>query len=224
MKRLLLFCFLALTSCLPSPVLEPPRPLPSLDKAIVQLDIQTETSLFSCSGALVGPSVVVTAAHCIVDSREALSIKVYPGGDVSEAVSAISWEPESCYSEPVGVADQREAQRCDFAVVFLSEPLGNRVGWLRPSLPQEGVLYSVRGWPLDSEPLDDMGLLIHLGGLLYYRMEAKKGMSGGPIYREGKIVGLITWTAPNYNIGSPMTPERIEYLGVCNRRAALGPP
>lgn len=220
----LLFCLLLMfPSCEHCPPLSPPSLL-SLDNAIVQLDIGGESSSHGCSGVLVGPFVVLTAAHCVTGEHQAKSIRVWPGGDSTKTVVATSWEYEVCYIDPSSSSSPEElltAQQCDFAVVFLSEPLGHTTGWFTPSLPQRGTLYRVRGWPVDAkEPLNDAGPVVLKDGLIYNRMVAQKGMSGGPIYRADTVVGLVTWLSEDgENIGLPLTPDRLEYLTECNQRA-----
>lgn len=94
-------------------------------------------SIGSCSGALIGPSMVLTAMHCIFSHDEKPvpmeNVVAYLGGTDSgiSAHALRAWYPTRTKSH----TDPDEIFYNDFAIIELDRPVGNQVGWFGVSNP-----------------------------------------------------------------------------------------
>ena len=75
-----------------------------------------------CSGALVAPRVVLTAAHCLVASD---ATRLVPPGEVSVRLGGRTVRGSRLRSGPGFIPAREEPWRADWALVTLSAPLGN---------------------------------------------------------------------------------------------------
>lgn len=89
----------------------------------------------SCSAALIGPSSVLTAAHCVYDHSAgwAVSLRFVPGQNGSDLRPFGSW-PVTAIHVPTGFllapdADYERIVGYDLAVLGLRAPVGDALGW-----------------------------------------------------------------------------------------------
>lgn len=83
------------------------------------------------SGYLVGPNVMLTAAHCAYDKEndnKPRQFRVYPGYN-DGAYRGLSCEWQAIYRSSIWL--ETHDREYDWALVELKEDLGNQVGWLR---------------------------------------------------------------------------------------------
>jgi V8-like Glu-specific endopeptidase len=95
---------------------------------------------FACTGALIGPSTVLTAGHCVWDPQYGDGwpdqVVVTPGanGKGSAPFGTYDWEHiytvQGFTSLYDGVNYTWDAMQLDMAIITLSEAAGDRVGWL----------------------------------------------------------------------------------------------
>lgn len=191
--------------------------------------------LLLCSGALVGPRVVLTAAHCVVGSEEA-----YASGTISVGVAtmpgATSQDVElvgvvRAVAHP-GYRPRSVTLKHDIAVLELAAPVS--VPWLSVAPVKGGLpeLLDAYGWGPDS-PHRLRGTLGRANGRLATRRELRgyprldparqgaamptgahstcDGDSGGPVVTGGEspvLVGVVSYGPPECG-RSPMVFTRV---------------
>jgi secreted trypsin-like serine protease len=172
--------------------------------AVVLLEVVSATSVSRCSGTLITPTKILTAAHCIPSSARRVLVGVWsPNGTVTGR-NASRWAVHPQYQPTTTVLLN------DVAVVVLPSPMPN------PTMP---VLVSARtaagqgvyvaGWGAPSFDLavgfatlssvNDNSLRYQFNGDL---SNTCSGDSGGPVYRlvDGRaaVVGVTSsGSAPN---------------------------
>lgn len=146
-----------------------------------------------CSGVLVGPKLLATAAHCLWNPRTRAVIPVssltfvagYDRGQFLKAAKVARMHPAPGwnFSAP-GTALVSRAD--DWALLELAEPLGDEVGWVAiASEPEPGEVVTAAGYGKDKAhvPTAHVGcrVLDRRGVLLINDCDAVQGDSGGPV-------------------------------------------
>lgn len=183
--------------------------------AIAQLVIRFKYGFaFYCTGWFVGPSIVITAGHCIYDHSLgwAKRVTVYPGLNGSTAPFGKSRE-KRLYSVAGWV--QRASPAYDYGAILLNAPLGAQTGWFgAASLDDEklrSLTVAVTGYPGD-KPFGTLwtssGRLFRITLLrLFYTLDTFAGQSGSPVYNQhtGRACRFCAVGVHGYGVGADPT-------------------
>lgn len=183
-----------------------------------------ETTDGACTGALVGPRLVATAAHCMLAGDGATPIKALvfragawgPGetarGYVVAQTVAPDYDPQS---RPAGQGNGN-----DWALLTLDRDLGLTVGYVRPHLLTksdidrvrrgEPVTVSQAGYSWDtgawlSGHLDCRILTVYPDGSFIHTCDTTRGDSGSPILMQ--VAGEWRLVAVDSQFFAPQPPE-----------------
>jgi V8-like Glu-specific endopeptidase len=172
---------------------------------------------YSGSGAFVGSTTILTAAHMIhsnEDGGRAVSVTVKPGGELSRF-------PEVQGTEIITAYDWLEHNfDHDYAVIRIAEPAG--VGWFgMQSLGDSLLLLSdINRYGFDGDPngtlwSDSSRIINVLPRRLHHHAHSDMGSSGGPIVLQSEphiIVGVHVAGSENYNLAVRITADVIAFV------------
>jgi glutamyl endopeptidase len=149
------------------------------------------------TGTLIGPRVVLTAGHVVYDRGKggaATSIQVTLGGPQRFTVRAIEYQTTVQWIEQDSIT-QSPVSAFDFGILVLADPVDRFVTpLLFETMSAEalaGMSLNVAGYPINdlgnlygarSAPILSPALAAYNDFRLFYSIQSRPGMSGGPVY------------------------------------------
>jgi glutamyl endopeptidase len=160
-------------------------------RMIAALEITTpDERILHGTGFMVGPTTILTAGHCVYDTRMggwAKAVTARPG--LSGATEPYSSHLAGRLYTAVGWVDLGDP-RYDYGILELDQPIGRQTGWFSvavlPNRKLQNRVINVCGYSVDRDPTNQWhsgGRIGHLQNQrLYHDGDTFGGNSGGPIW------------------------------------------
>lgn len=173
------------------------RPVPA-DRAPWNAVGMVEAPGNQCTGTLVGPRSVLTAAHCLINEDASALV---PAREITFRLGARVARVVALRSGPGFNPRREEPWRSDWTVLTLDSPLGvGRALRLSREPPREGIALALPGWQHDRPGvlLADLGCRVVVMGtfggqgmLVGHNCAGTLGSSGAPLIARAEDGGFV---------------------------------
>ncbi|KYG30512.1 trypsin-like serine peptidase [Bacillus gaemokensis] len=168
---------------------------------------------YGCTGWMVGPKTVVTAAHCV--SEGTTSMTVSPGKNEGSNPYGTA-KIRQVHISPSYIGPERPAD--DWAVINIDKDLGNQTRWFgyNSGLPNGSI--TVTGYPGDKsygQMWTGVGSIVRTANnVAYHNVDTYGGQSGAPMYDYNYQVYAIHvgYNGTDLNRGARITQEVINAI------------
>ncbi|PDZ00304.1 hypothetical protein COD89_30980 [Bacillus thuringiensis] len=152
------------------------------NSAIVHLDgVLSNTGEYGCTGWMVGPKTLVTAAHCVNGGTTSMTVSPGKnGGSNPYGTAKIS----QVYISPNYINTENPGD--DWAVININRNLGDQTSWFgyNSGLPNGSI--TITGYPGDKsygQMWTGVGSIEwSTGNIAYHNVDTFGGQSGAPVY------------------------------------------
>jgi glutamyl endopeptidase len=181
------------------------------------------------TGWIAGPSLVITAAHCIFDKSDGgwiTSVKIFPGR--SEETSPETFFTSTNFRAPKKWVDD-ENENFDYAAIILDEDIGSGLGYFSIACQSDDSLknsmVNISGYPgsrAGEIQLHHANRILKVSSSkIYYDVDTEGGQSGSPIwvYEDNSQIPIVvgihssgTGKATLGNSGVRITSEVLHFI------------
>ncbi|MBX6753651.1 MAG: trypsin-like serine protease, partial [Thermorudis peleae] len=194
------------------------------------LGTEADGTDYLCSGALIGPNVLLTAAHCLFDPNlNAFSSNLFavPGADLlnGKPFAPFGYANAVQAAVPVGWQQSGGDPTYDVGIVLLDAPLGRDAGVLAPENASTALVtnptfsYLISGYPGD-KPLGTQWMVSAQGftgvtsTLIGTQAALTEGMSGSPVLNASDlgIIGIVSFEMRSANVARRITADVFTFL------------
>lgn len=141
-----------------------------------------------CTGTLVSKDMVVTAAHCVITGAGATAKPVWDITFSPNRINGVANDTSGINWMWYGTNDPNKFREHDWALIRLTNPLGNKYGWMGTKTREDIDRVTIAGYSGDYNSgrtaTANIGCYVkkRSGNLWLHDCDTTRGSSGGPMF------------------------------------------